>query len=141
MMLAKPDRGARGMRVWLARVILIVASLCLVTGIWVDHFGSRAPDPWRERLLNREPLELRFLCGVNLALNCKTTMRLTYQKQKSSWCAKLQPDDPRISEQQLCDIDADRERGTIKLLGVVYSFDKYGFLRTDDHLVGQLRPG
>src|SRR5689334_4708643 len=121
-MLAKLDPSKRRARVWLARVILVVASVTLVTGILIDHFQSHAPDPWRERLLRREPLEVRFLCGVNLALDCKTTAKLTYQKQNSRWCAKLQPDDPRLSEQQLCDIDADRERGTIKLLGVVYSF-------------------
>ncbi len=137
----KPDPGTRRTRAWLARVILVVATIALLTGILVDHFQSHAPDPWRERLLNRQPMEVRFLCGVNLTLDCKTTVKLAYQKQNSRWCAKLQPDDPLLSEKQLCDIDADRERGTIKLLGVVYSFDKYGFLRTDDHLVGQLRPG
>jgi len=133
--------GTKRARVWLARVILVVASISLVTGILVEHFQSRAPDPWRARLLRREPLEVRFLCGVNLAIDCKTTVRLTYQKQNSKWCAKLQPDDPRVSGQQLCNVDPDRERGRISLFGVVYSFDRYGFVRSDDHLVGQLLPG
>src|SRR5690242_11039183 len=114
-MSAKQDPGIGRMRVWLARLILVVASVSLVMGILVDHFQSHAPDPWRERLLSRQPMEVSFLCGVKLALDCKTTVKLTYQKQNSRWCAKLQPDDPQISEKQLCDIDADRERGTIKL--------------------------
>ncbi len=141
MMSAKRDPGTRRTRVWLARGILVVAGISLVTGILMEHFQSRAPDPWRVRLLRREPLEVRFLCGVNLAIDCKTTVRLTYQKQDSKWCAKLQPNDPRVPEQQLCNVDPDRERGTISLFGVVYSFDRYGFVRSDDHLVGQLRPG
>ena len=140
-MSAKQDPGTKRVRVWLARVILVVASMSLMSGILVEHFQSGAPDPWRARLLRREPLEVRFLCGVNLAIDCKTTVKLTYQKQDSKWCAKLQPNDPRVSEQQLCNVDPDRERGTISLFGVVYSFDRYGFVRSDDHLVGQLRPG
>jgi hypothetical protein len=129
-----------GGRAWLARAILVVAGASLVIGILVGHYQSHAADPWRARLVRGEPIEVRFLCGVKGVADCKTTVRITYKRQDSKWCASLQPDDRRqVLEQSWC--NADPEHGTISIFGVVHSFDRYGFLRLDDHLVGQMRPG
>jgi hypothetical protein len=132
--------GKRLARARLARAILVVAGVALVVGILVNLYQSRAADPWRARLVRGEPVEVSFLCGVALVLDCKTRVKLTYQKQDSKWCAKLQPDDYRdASEKRAC--DANPEQGTISLFGVIYSFDRYGFIKIDDHLVGRLRTG
>ena len=132
--------GPRRARALLARTILVVAGVSLVAGILLNYYQSQAADPWRARLVRGEPVEVSFLCGVTLPVDCKTTVTLTYQKQDSKWCAKLQPDDQRdVSEKRSC--DADPGHGTISLFGAVYSFDRYGFIKIDDHLVGRLRPG
>lgn len=133
------DRGVgdKRARARLARAILFVAGLSLVIGIAVDHYQSRAADPWRARLVNGDPVEVRFLCEVNPAVDCKTNIKITYQKRDSKWCAIRQPAAQReVPEQDWC--NGDPEHGTISIFGVVYSFDRFGIMKAGDHLVGRL---
>jgi hypothetical protein len=132
--------GPRRARAGLARAIIVVAGVALVAGILVNRYQARAADPWRTRLARGEPVKVSFLCGVALPVDCKTTVRLTYQKQDSKWCAKLQPDEQSDVSQKLA-CDANPEQGTISLFGLVYFFDRYGFIKTEGHFVGRLRPG
>ena len=132
--------GTRRTRAWLARAILLVACVSIIAGLVLDRRQSRAEDPWRAKLVRSEPVEMRFLCGANVAIDCKATAKITYRKQDSKWCASLQLGDQRdVKEEDVC--NADPEHGTISIFGVVHSFDRFGIVRLDNRLVAQMLPG
>ena len=137
MIPASPISETRRRRAWLARGIVVVATVSLVVGIWVDHRQSRSADPWRARLLRGEPVDLQFLCGASAPVDCKATVRMTYRKEDSGWCARLQTN-VRGDDAAKSWCNADPGHGTISIFGVVYSFDRFGLVKINDRLVGRM---
>lgn len=133
-------QGTRRARARLARTILIVAGISLAIGLANLIYQSLAKDPWRAKFVGGEPVEVRFLCGAGAIVDCGVSVKLVYQKQDGRWCERLEFSDRReISGQPSC--SGDPEHGTISLSGVLHSFDRYGAVKVNDHLVGQLFPG
>jgi hypothetical protein len=87
--------------------------------------------------LRGEPVVVRFICGTDTVLDCNISVKVTYQKQDSKWCENLErSDQAEIEETQPC--DANPEMGTISLFGAPYKFDRFGAVKNEGRLVGQL---
>jgi hypothetical protein len=137
-----PARGPQQHRKRLTRAraasaIILVAAATIALGIAAKIHRSRAENPWQARLVSGQPVLVRFICGTDSAVDCKISVKLTYQKQQSRWCEDLErSDQDGISRAQWC--NANPELGTLSLFGVTHSFDRYGAVKKDGHLVGQL---
>jgi hypothetical protein len=98
---------------------------------------SRAGNYWQARLVNGEPVVVRFICGTDTVVDCKISVKVTCQKQQSKWYEDLERSDrDEISRARWC--NANPERGTLSLFGVTHSFDRYGVVKNDGRLVGQM---
>jgi hypothetical protein len=118
----------------------LVACVSIVTGLVLDHRYTRADDPWRARLVHGQPVQLQFLCGTNTAIDCQASAKITYRRQDSRWCASLQLGEHRAaSDENGC--NADPERGTISILGVVHTFDRFGVVKIRDRITAKMLPG
>ncbi len=80
---------------------------------------------------------VRFICGTVTVVDCNVSVKVTYQKQQSKWCENLErSDESEIYRARWC--NANPEQGTLSLFGVTHSFDRYGVVKNDGRLVGQL---
>jgi hypothetical protein len=124
-------------RARIARAILLVAVASIVLGVAGRFYQTRIAKFWQSRFIRGEPVVVRFICGTDPALDCKLSVKITYQKQDSKWCENLQrSDQSEIDEAHWC--NASPELGTISLFGAPYSFDRFGAVRNEDRVVGQL---
>jgi hypothetical protein len=124
-------------RARVAGAILIVAMGSIAIGKAAEKYRSRAGNYWQARLVSGEPVVVRFICGTDAVVDCKISVKVTYQKQQSKWCEYLErSDQDEIYRARWC--NANPELGTLSLFGVAHSFDRYGAVKNDGHLVGQL---
>jgi hypothetical protein len=100
-------------------------------------YQSRAENYWQARIAGGEPVVVRFICGTGSVVDCNVSVKVTYQKQDSKWCASLERSDHgEIEKTHWC--NANPEQGTISILGVPHAFDRFGAVTSDGRLVGQL---
>jgi hypothetical protein len=126
-------------RAWVAGAILLIAAASIVFGAGRRLYQSRTANFWQARLMRGEPVVVRFICGADPALDCKVSVKITYQKQDSKWCENLERSDrEEIDKTHWCNADPERRTSTISLFGVPYSFDRFGAVKNDDRVVGQL---
>ena len=128
---------ARAARARLARVILVVAGVSVAIGLGLRIYQSVAPDPWRTRIVKGEPVVVRFLCNAGAVVDCNVSVKITYRKSDSGWCEDLQRSDGNEAR-KTC--RGNPERGVLDILGVPHAFDRFGAVRVDGRLVGQLFP-
>ena len=136
-----PVRGLQHRKLFtrarVASAILLLAAGSIAIGKAAEKHRSRAANYWQARLVSGEPVVVRFICGTNTVVDCKTSVKVTYQKQQSKWCEDLErSDQDEISRARWC--NANPESGTLSLFGVTHSFDRYGVVKNDGRLVGQL---
>jgi hypothetical protein len=121
----------------IATAILLIAVASIVLGSARRLYQSRTPNFWQARLVRGEPVMVRFICGTDPALDCNISVKVTYRKQDSKWCENLERSDQgEIDKTQWC--NANPELGTISLFGVPYKFDRFGAVKNEGRLVGQL---
>jgi hypothetical protein len=124
-------------RARMASAVLLVAAASIAIGWAGKNHRLRAGNDWRARLVSGEPVVVRFICGTDTVVDCKISVRVTYQKQQSKWCEDLErSDQDEISRARWC--NANPELETLSLFGVTHSFDRYGVVKNDGRLVGQL---
>ena len=129
--------GARVGRARLARALVVVAVASIVIGLGFRAAQWWAGDPWRKRIVRGEPVIVHFLCNAGAVVDCNVTVKATYRKGDSAWCEELQrSDQSEPVSQHWC--NSDPEHNKISLFGVEHTFDRYGALKVDDHVVGQL---
>jgi hypothetical protein len=121
----------------IAKAIILVTVGSIAIGLAGKILRSRAGNDWQARLVGGEPVVVRFICGADTVVDCSTSVRVTYQKQQTGWCETLERSDQgEISRARWC--NANPELGTLSLFGVTHSFDRYGVVKRDGRLVGQL---
>ncbi|SHK58302.1 hypothetical protein SAMN05444159_3640 [Bradyrhizobium lablabi] len=126
-------------RARVAGAILLIAIASIVFGGARRLYQSKTANFWQARLMRGEPAVARFICGADPALDCKVSVKITYQKQDSKWCENLERSDrEEIDKTHWCNGDPERRASTISLFGVPYSFDRFGAVKNEDRAVGQL---
>jgi hypothetical protein len=131
------QRLRRRRRGRIATAILLIAVASIVLGAAGRLYQSRTAKFWQARLVRGEPVMVRFICGTDTVLDCDISVKVTYQKQDSKWCANLERSDHgEIDKTHWC--NANPELGTISLFGVPHSFDRFGAVKHEGRLVGQL---
>jgi hypothetical protein len=131
------QRRRLGRRARIAGAILVIAVASIVFGSARRLYQSRTANFWQARLVRGEPVVVRFICGTDTVVDCNISVTITYQKQDSKWCENLKrSDQSEIDKTHSC--NANPETGTISLFGVPYSFDRFGAVKNEDRLVGQL---
>jgi hypothetical protein len=124
-------------RARVAGAILLIAAGSVAIGKAAQTYRSRAGHDWQARLVSGEPVVVRFICGTDTVVDCKISVKVSYRKQQSQWCEDLErSDESEIYRARWC--NANPERGTLSLFGVTHSFDRYGVVKNDGRLVGQL---
>jgi hypothetical protein len=131
------QRWKRSTRTRVARAILLVAVVSIVFGSARRLYQSRTANFWQARLVRGEPVVVRFICGPDSVVDCRISVTVTYQKQDSKWCENLERSDQgEIDKTHWC--NANPELGTISLFGVPHSFDRFGAVKNEGRLAGQL---
>ena len=131
------QRWRQRRRARIAGAILLIAAAAIVLGSARRLYQSRTANFWQARLVRGEPVVLRFICGTDTVVDCNISVKVTYQKQDSKWCENLERSDQgEIDKRHWC--NANPEMRTISLFGVPHSFDRFGAVKNEDRLVGQL---
>jgi hypothetical protein len=127
----------RRRRTRVAGAILLIAVGSIVLGAALRLYQSRTANFWQAKLMRGEPITVRFICGTDTVVECKISVKVVYQKLDSKWCENLERSDQgEVDKSHSC--NANPELGTIGLFGVPYSFDRFGAVKNEGHLVGQL---
>lgn len=137
----KPDDASRSRkrnaRARTAGVLILVAVASLAIGLALRVHQFLGRDAWRSRIVRGEPVVVRFFCGVHAVVDCNVSVRITYQRRDSAWCENLQRSDQgEVFKTHWC--NGNPEQGTVSIFGVLHTFDRFGAVRVDDKLVGQL---
>jgi hypothetical protein len=131
------ERRKRATRTRVARAIILIAVASIAFGLVRKIYQSRTENYWQARIAGGEPVVVRFICGTGSVVDCNVSVRITYQKQDSRWCANLEGSDQgEIDKTHWC--NANPEQGTISIFGVPHAFDRFGAVTSDGRLVGQL---
>ena len=128
-----PHRTGRMTRGRVAIAIILVAAISIAMSLARES----AENYWQALLVRGEPVVLRFICGTESVVDCKVSIRVTYQKQDSKWCENLERSDQgEVYRTHWC--NANPEQGTISVFGAQHSFDRFGVVKNGGRLVGQL---
>jgi hypothetical protein len=131
------ERRKRATRTRAALAIILIAVVSIAFGLARKIYQSRTENYWQARIAGGEPVVVRFLCDTGSVVDCNVSLKVTYQKQDSKWCANLERSDKgEIDQTHWC--NANPEQGTISIFGVPHAFDRFGAVTSDDRVVGQL---
>lgn len=132
-----PSRHGGITRGRVAKAFILLAMISIALSLALESQRASAENYWQSRLVRGEPVVLRFICGTETVVDCKVSIKVTYQKQASNWCENLERSDQgEVYGTHWC--NASPEQGTISIFGAPHSFDRFGVVKNNGRLVGQL---
>jgi hypothetical protein len=96
---------------------------------------NRASE-WRMRLIQGQPLVVRFVCGTDSGLDCRDSYTISYTVEGSRFCEHVSKNGNAPDPVSRC--DSEPARGWLSVAGILYAYDRLGMVRLDSRYVGQL---